>query len=458
MAKTARVMIVDHEDSVRESLAGLVRALDHKVTAFTNGQDALKADVEDFDIVLLELVMPDMDGFSIFREIHKRDPTISVIVITGHATMDAAIGALRLGASDFLLKPLDTDALTAALEKSARLQAMRTEQARLRGAIGALLHAPDVEETVIGDSAVMDRIRKQVELAATPGCRSVLITGETGTGKEVVARAVHQHRHEPSDPFIAVNCPALPENLIESELFGHVRGAFTGATSDRLGAFELADGGTLFLDEVADLSPAAQAKLLRVLETRTTRRVGSGRDRTVDVKVLAATNCDLEEKVREGLFRADLLFRINLFQIELPPLRERLEDVPQLATRFLEQHHHLSADTRTLSDEVMAILSGYHYPGNIRELKNIVERAVVLAQGDAISPEHIMLPRGMRQAVKAAAPKVPPTTTAADDVAQQTRDALKEHRWNRRKAAKALDISYESLRWRISKYGLDKNQ
>ncbi len=456
MSESFRILVVDDEDVVRDQLVSFLEKMGHLVTWFAAGAEALSsAHKEDYDQIIVEIRMRSMDGFVLLEELQALNPEACIMVITGGATMDAAIQALRLGASEFLTKPIRYEELTAAIEKSSRLQSMRHEQRRLRDQIGVLLHTGNIEEKLIGESDEIRRIRYQVELAASPNCRSVLITGETGTGKEVIARAIHQLRHEPSDPFIAINCPALPENLIESELFGHVRGAFTGATGDRLGAFELAHGGTLFLDEVADLSHAAQAKLLRVLETRTTTRVGASRARKVDVKVLTATNCDLDKQVEEGLFRSDLLFRINVFHVEISPLRERPKDILPLVYHFLAKQPHLARRTKELSAPVIKTLEGYDYPGNARELRNIIERAVVFAQGGTILPDHIMLPR---RAIRR-----PKTETDVPIVAQQgppkqedeeTLAALNEARWNRRKAAEKLGISYETLRWRIKKYGL----
>jgi len=456
MSESFRILVVDDEDTVRGQLVSFLERMGHQVTWFSEGEDALPtARKEDFDQIIVEIRMRSMDGFVLLEELQALNPEACVIVITGHATMDAAIQALRLGASDFLTKPIRYEELTAAIEKSGRLQSMRREQRRLRDAIGVLLHTGNIEEKIIGESEEIHRVRHQVELAASPSCRSVLITGETGTGKEVIARAIHQLRHEPSDPFIAINCPALPENLIESELFGHVRGAFTGATGDRLGAFELAHKGTLFLDEVADLSQAAQAKLLRVLETRTTNRVGSSRPRKVDVKVLAATNCDLDKSVAEGLFRSDLLFRINVFHVEISPLRERPKDILPLVQHFLARQPHLDRRTKELSPAVIKILQGYDYPGNARELRNIIERAVVFAQGGSILPDHIMLPRRARKRkTEGVTPKVRNEVPEEQDVIRETLAVLNETRWNRRKAAEKLGISYDTLRWRIKKYGL----
>lgn len=460
------ILIVDDEEVIRTSLGGFLQKMDHRIEEAASGEEALEiVGKEDFDIILVDLKMPGMGGLELLKRLREIDPEISVIIITGFGTMETVIQALRLGASDFLNKPVNLQDLTAAVEKSSRLRALRIEQRQLRGAIGAIQRdfcSSEACGRIVGASVETLELRKQIMLAARSFCQNILITGETGTGKEVAAHSYHLLAHGRSNPFIAVNCPALPETLIESELFGHVRGSFTGATSDRLGAFELANDGTLFLDEISDLSPAAQAKLLRALETRKIRRVGAEKERQVNVTVVAASNQELEKLVKEKNFRKDLFFRLNVFRIKIKPLRDRQEDIIPLARHFLEKYCFQSGvDYRGITDEAEDILSRYHYPGNARELRNIIERAAILSECLPITPHHLTFPESFSQTsgtIPTAAPS-PPSPSSGEQLSQEALDTLKalqNHKWNRRKAAAEMNITYEALRWRIRKHSLDE--
>ncbi len=446
------IAIIDDEEVMRESLRDFLARQGHRMREYPDGASAVAAFARNPpDLALLDIRMPGEDGLSVLRRLRTDHPELTVIIMSGHGTMDSAIEALRNGAADFLRKPVKYPDLLAALERTRRLMEVEGDRNRLRAALGRSQGPAD--SGFLGKGAACSEVLSFLEAASRSAFDSVLITGETGSGKEVVARELHRRLRGNEAPFVAVNCPALPETLVESELFGHMKGAFTGADSDRPGAFEMADGGTLFLDELGDLSPGAQSKLLRALETRQVRRLGGRKDVVLNVTVIAATNQDLELMVSDGAFRRDLLYRLNTFQLALPPLRRRPEDIPELAEHFLKQfalRRHL--ERAAIAPAAMAALGAYQYPGNVRELRNIIERAVMLSRDGTIGVELLSLPR-------AAAPggerEGPPRADAGDPPeAAVTRAALNRYRWNRRAAAKALKISYEALRWRIDKYGL----
>ncbi len=367
--------------------------------------------------------------------------------------MDIAIQALRLGATDFLTKPIKFFELDCVLEKSGRIRALRQEKRHLRETIRGLQTLDDIRTRsrhIVGNSQATHRVREQVRQVVEAQCDTILITGETGTGKEVVAREIHFQASSDESPFIAVSCPALPESLVDSELFGHVKGAFTGATTNRAGYFELADSGTLFLDEVADLSASAQAKLLRILETRSLRRVGGSKEINVDIRVIAATNVSLEQLIEQGKFRRDLFYRLNIYSIPLLPLRERRDDILPLAEYFLSAY----AKTRGLyfdgfSSEAQKLLLNYHFPGNARELLNLVQRAAILSRSGQILPEHLNLSNPSGEVIS--------TPSVSSHVYKERTlilNALEKAKWNRRKAAQKLGIPYSTFRFKMQKLGI----
>lgn len=458
-----QLLIVDDEAVVRDSLRVYLEKRGHQIDEATSVEEALELiDGNEYDIVLLDIRMPGESGLSLLNTLQNRRPEIAIVMMSGHGNMDSVIEALRAGAADFLKKPIQPSELTAALEKAARFKSMRQTENQLRGAIDVMRRdegSDSLKTMIVGTSDATQMLRRNVETIARSGTRSVLVRGETGTGKEIVAKALHQLAKPRSAPFIPVNCPALPENLIESELFGHMKGAFTGATEDRMGAFELANGGTLFFDEIADLSLPAQAKILRVLETRVVSRVGGHREREIDAMVIAASNQPLENLVEWGRFRKDLLFRLNMFEVELSPLRERLEDVAPLAKHFLNRHaathpgydpHSPKRGGLCLSPDVERKLLSYDYPGNVRELRNIIERAAMLAVDRTLTTEHVFFPSPTASMVS---PIVSKDTNSSLE-ANRVREVLEDVKWNRREAAKILGVTYDALRWRIRKYGL----
>jgi len=446
--RSLRVLLVDDEDIVHQTLAGYLRDSGHQVDDAYEAESALTLlEQNDYDLALLDVQMPGMDGLSLLGKVVLLQPELSAVIISGHATMDITIQALRLGAADFLTKPVKLLELDAVLEKAVRIRELRQLQRHLRDTIRRLQASEDQRERnrrLVGLSPATEDVRRQIRMAVEAKCDTVLILGETGTGKEVVAREIHFLAGPDESPFIAMSCPAIPDTLVESELFGHRKGAFTGATEDKAGYFELANDGTLFLDEIGDLSPAAQAKLLRVLETRTLRRVGGIQEIQVALRLIAATNVPLEELVKAGRFRQDLLYRLNVFTIQLLPLRERREDILPLAEHFLS----LPTVRRELpvtgfSPAAQERLLSYNYPGNARELRNLVERAAILCRSGEIQPEHLGLSE--TGTIKTETPGSLKPNTERDQIL----NALEQAKWNRREAARSLGMPYSTLRYKM---------
>ncbi|HEY0840132.1 MAG TPA: sigma-54 dependent transcriptional regulator [Vulgatibacter sp.] len=381
MVASARILIADDEVASREALGELLTRWGHAVEEAGDGNQALKRAIESHpDVIVTDLVMPRMDGLWLLRALREELPHVPVILLTGRGTIDAAVEAIREGAYDFLEKPIDGHRLRLVIERALEKQATLQQVASLRS---CLERAED--RGFIGQSAAMREVFTLIEKVA-PSKASVVITGESGTGKEMVARAVHRLSPRSDKPFIAINCSAIPASLMESEIFGHERGAFTGADQRRLGCFELADGGTIFLDEVGELPVELQAKFLRVLEEERLRRLGGKAEIAVDVRVICATNRDLKQQIRANQFREDLYFRLNVFNIHLPRLKERVEDIPILAQHFVGKFAaEAGKKVQGLEQDALDSLRGYDWPGNIRELRNTIERAVILCDGDLIS-------------------------------------------------------------------------
>ncbi|MBO0798578.1 MAG: sigma-54-dependent Fis family transcriptional regulator [Blastocatellia bacterium] len=393
-ADRARVLVIDDEANFRESLAELVESEGFAALEANDGEEAanlLRSGQAAPDVIFLDLRMPRLDGLSLLRLMRDEHWTDApVVVISAFGDSVKTIEAMRLGAYDYITKPLDLDELLATLRRAAEQRRLILEAAaRLDRQALEPLAADGAHVEMIGASRAMREVFKQIgRLAATDA--TVLIAGESGTGKELAARAIHQHSARASCPFVAINCGALPENLIESELFGHERGAFTGADRQKKGRFELAHTGTLLLDEIGELTPSAQVKLLRILQERRFERVGGAQTVAVDVRIITATNRDLRSEVEEKRFREDLYYRLSVVELRLPPLRARLADVPQLAEYFIEraaERHHTKP--KLLSDAALRALLAYRFPGNVRELENMIERAVVTSGGDLILPEHL---------------------------------------------------------------------
>ena len=380
------ILIVDDEESILHSLSGLLLDEGFEVISANNGYEALKIiDAESPDLVLLDIWMPGIDGIETLQEIKKDNPFIQVIIITGHGTIETAVKATKLGAYDLIEKPLSIDKIIVAINNALNFRRLEEENRYLRKKM--------IEKNSIsGNSPPIKSLKKQIA-AAAPSDTWILIKGENGTGKELVARTIHQMSSRASQPLIDVNCAAIPEELIESELFGHEKGSFTGAVTKKRGKFELANDGTIFLDEIGDMSLKTQAKILRVLQEQQFQRVGGGRTIKVNVRVLAATNKDLEAEIKNGQFREDLYYRLNVIPIEVPSLRDRGEDIPLLVETFIDEYTRQEHRERKIMDpEALALLKRYSWPGNVRELKNLVERLTIMVEGEVIHAADIPIP------------------------------------------------------------------
>lgn len=415
--------------------------------------DLIAKDTTAFPVVLSDLVMPDGSGLDVLAAAKRRDRTTEVILMTAHSTIDNAIAAMRSGAFNFVTKPFDPDQLSALVSKAIETHNLVNENARLRAQVGGQ------GGNIVGKSAAMRRVFELIGRVANTKT-TILITGESGTGKERVARAVHEMSDRKAAPFLVVNCGALPENLMESELFGHEKGAFTGAVGKHLGLFREADGGTVLLDEVGELPLSLQVKLLRVLQERSVRPVGSSVEVPVDVRVLAATNRDIEQDVRAGLFRQDLYYRLNVIRVELPPLRERREDIPLLIERFVQRFaHEMNKDVRGLTPDASRALERYAFPGNVRELENMCERAVALAGGNQIGLAD--LPAEVSGLTTSSASSLLTLgeqgcdldTVLAEVERHLLVQALDRSGGVRTAAAQLLGITTRSLRYRLAKHG-----
>ena len=429
-----RILVVDDEQGVRAALGQLLEFEGYEVRSAAGADKALAAIGEwRPDLVFLDVKMAGMDGLEALKEIRHRDPAALVVMISGHATIQTAVEATQLGAYDILEKPLDTDRILVLLRNALEHRALREEVSTLRERI-------ESRYEIVGTSFVIRSLLEQIEtVGATPA--RVLISGENGTGKELVARALHRRSTRASEPFIEVNCAAIPGELIESELFGHMRGSFTGAVQDRPGKFEQADGGTLFLDEIGDMSVAAQAKVLRVLQDGEVTRIGGAKRLKIDVRVLAATNRPLAALVGEGRFRADLFYRLQVLTLSLPSLRERSDELPALASAFLPRGARLSAGA-------LRAMERYAWPGNVRELKNTLWRAALLAEGAAIDAKHLGLPQSVP-----AAPAGPVTLDEAERRA--IREALRFTAGNKVQAARVLGIARSTLLEKLKRLAAD---
>ncbi len=441
---SAGILIVDDEFSVRDSLFRWLRKDGFDVTAVANADEALKVFQDRrHEVVLLDIKMPGMDGLELQEHLHRTDPQAAVIMITAFASVDTAVRALRQGAFDYITKPINPDELSLLVLRAVEQRRLREENVQLRETLDEVAAA----EQIVGDSPPMRKVMELVEHVSKTDA-TVLILGESGTGKEVIARAIHARSKRRYAPLVSVNCGALPENLLESELFGHEKGAFTGAQYRRKGKIEIADGGTLFLDEVGAINAKMQVDLLRVLESKELTRVGGARPIKVDFRVVCATNDNLERAVEEGRFREDFYYRINVFTIDLPPLRARRSDVPALACHFLERFaRQMDKRIATISPEAMDLLVAYDWPGNVRELSNAVERAMVVGSPPAIRPEDLPLRRPPGDAVSAA-------ESLAEMEKRHIAAVLERTEGNITRAAEILKVDRVTVYNKIKKYGL----
>ncbi len=453
----ARVLIVDDEKSMRDLLTITLEKAGYEVTAAEGGEAAIEAvRKETFDAIITDLRMPRVDGLQVLRAAKDLSPETAVIVVTAVASTETAVEAMKLGAYDYVTKPFKLDEVDLIIKNGLERKRLRDENSYLR----KQLETQHRFENIIGKSgrivSVFDTIRKIADSPAT-----AMITGESGTGKELVARAIHFNSQRRDKPFVSVNCGAIPEGLMESELFGHVKGSFTGAVANKVGLFSAAEGGTLFLDEITEIPPLLQVKLVRAIQLREVRRVGDTKDVKTDVRLIAASNRDLETAVREGVMREDLFYRLNVVPIHLPPLRERREDIPFLVAHFVQKFtRDLGKDVRGVTPDAMAILERHHWPGNIRELENAIERAIVLGTGDMLGADS--LPDSVRRERPAREPEMIDLPDEGLDLESTLDDlerryllrALERTRGVQTKAAELLRMTFRQFRYKLQKHSL----
>lgn len=453
-----RILVVDDERSMQDFLEILLVRDGHDVMTVGSAPEALAAvEGDDFDLVISDIRMPGMSGLELLGQIEELSPETLVVMITAHGNTETAVDAMKQGAYDYLTKPCPVDEIRLVVQKALEKRELSSENRLLRRQLQDRSSFP----SIIGKSPALEEVFELVRQVA-PNRTNLLLSGESGTGKELVARAIHASSDRASRPFVTVNCGAIPENLLESELFGHVRGSFTGATSNKVGIFEVADGGTLLLDEVGDLPATLQVKLLRAIQEKSFRRVGGTRDQQVDVRIISATNRNLDEEVREGRFREDLYYRLNVIEIRIPAIRERRGDIPLLVRHFIERYAEMLGRPLTgIEPEALTALERYDFPGNVRELENLIERAVTLSRGTRITLESLppMVRNETRPGPKAS-PRVPDVgldRLLADYERGILRDALRRADGVKKRAANLLGITFRSFRYRVEKLDLDRD-
>ena len=454
-----KILVVDDEQSLRDVLSIMLKRAGYAVTSVADGEEAIEQlQKEIFDLVITDLRMPKVDGMEVLRAVKSASPETVVLIITAFATADSAVEAMKQGAYDYLTKPFQVDEVQLIIRNALEKRRLSTENMLLKREMASQSSFAQL----VGQSEAMQKVFDVVRKVADSKS-NVLICGESGTGKELVARAIHYNSARSAAPFVAVNCSAVPETLLESELFGHMKGSFTGAISNKAGLFEIADGGTIFLDEIGDTTPTIQVKLLRVIQEREFRRVGGNQDVKVNIRIVAATNKDLEKAVADGSFREDLYYRLDVIPIKLPPLRLRSGDIPLLVTHFLERFSRDSGRPMpTLNNEAMHVLLAHEWRGNVRELENLIERVVAFSNGATVNDTDV---RGWLHRSVSPQPSAGVPTDLPDDgldleglINGIEKDllmkALERTKWVKKKAARLLRLNTRSFRYRLEKYAI----
>ncbi len=446
------VLVVDDEQLIRWSLSERLTADGCTIIEAATAREALERFGADIDLVLLDYRLPDSDGLRVLKKMKALQPDVPVVLLTAFSSIETAVEAMKQGAYHYANKPFNLDEIALVVGKALETTALRREVRQLR----ASRSEPHSLSRIVGESTVMQSLRALLQRIAASPASTVLLTGESGSGKDLAAKIIHYNSDRASRPFMNITCSALPEALLESELFGHERGAFTDARQQKTGLLESAEGGTVFLDEIGEMSPALQAKLLRFLEEKSFKRVGGAADIRVDVRVVAATNRDLEDDVAKGKFRADLYYRLNVMQVQLPPLREHAADVPLLVAFYVDQfNREFRKQVRGASPASLDLLRGYRWPGNIRELRNAVERAMLLADEEWLEPEHF--PMAVSRRSTAGTYDLPDEGISLDQVERElVMQALTRTGWNHTRAAALLGLNRDQIRYRIEKFGLEK--
>jgi two-component system response regulator AtoC len=446
----ATILVVEDEEKLRRVIELQLKDAGFEVLQAGTAEEALKL-VERADLILTDLKLPGMDGLELLQNLRRQNSQTPVVVMTAFGSIETAVEAMKAGAADFLPKPFSLDHLMTVVDKGLELRTLRDENRKLREELGQRYEF----DNIVGHSEAMREIFATIERVA-PTRATVLLAGESGVGKDLIARAIHHHSPRKDRPFVKINCTALPENLMESELFGYEKGAFTGANVTKPGKFEQADTGTVFLDEIGDVPPGIQVKLLRILQEREFERLGSNKTRHIDVRVLAATNVDLRVALEQGTFREDLYYRLNVLPISIPPLRERKEDVAFLAEHFVKKlAKDVGSQAQSISAEGIERLLQYHWPGNVRELENVIERSLVLASGPVLKAEDIRLDLAPRRNTQTAGNFLPEGMTLDEYEQSLIREALHRANGNKSHAARLLGLTRNALRYRLSQMGLE---
>jgi two-component system, NtrC family, response regulator AtoC len=452
------ILLVEDKESMAQMLRETLEGAGYRAAIARDGAEGIRRIKEGhYDLVLSDLKLPKRDGIEVLKALKEESPLTPAIVMTAFGTIETAVSAMKQGAFDFITKPFDTDHLLLLIKRALDTQRLRTENMLLRDELASKFATP----TIIGKSSVMGDVAEKVQKVAS-GKTTVLLLGESGTGKELFARAIHNLSPRSPHPFVTINCAAIPRELLESELFGHERGSFTGADARKAGKFELADRGTIFLDEIAEMDLSLQAKLLRVLQEGEIEHVGGLKILSVDVRIIAASNKDLERAVEEHTFREDLFYRLNVFPITIPPLRKRRDDIPLLADFFVKKYSvELKTAARGIAPDVLELLTNYPWKGNVRELENCIERALILCDGGTITADHIAL--NPRLSLEDSLRSIPMSGTLEDTSREAVRivesqrivSALKETKGNKSKASELLRVSYKTLLTKIKDYGIE---